>query len=398
VYVEIAIDLAHAHVDPERVRARGPSQWREQRALGPPDELVARAADLLRGARRPAVVAGSGVWWSPDGATALRDFVDATGMPVVTRQAGRGTVPDDHPLSMGRDWQQVVAQTDVLLVVGSRMNYFFGYGAFGHLDVLIQVDVDPQELGRSLRVPDLGIVGDAGAFLRRLAGALGRLDVDDWTARLSAQREAITAAKAALAASEASPLHPMRVCAEVARRLPDGATVVPDGANNLQWCNVGFDARSGGAVTSMGSLGTIGHGVGLALGIASARPGAPVVWMVGDGSFGFHAMELDTAARHGIDVKVVIGNDSAWGIVKRQMEMGFGRSIAADLADRRYDRLAETLGAAGERVERTADLEAALQRALAAKGPSVVDVVIDRSAEHPAMRFIAQMFAPSDDH
>ncbi len=193
------------------------------------------------------MVAGSGVWWSPDGAAALQGFVDATGMPVVTRQAGRGTVPDDHPLSMGRDWQQVVAQADVLLVVGSRMNYFFGYGAFGHLDALIQVDIDPEELGRSVRAPDLGVVADAGAFLRRLTDALGPLDLGDWSARLRAQRDEITAAKARLAASDATPLHPMRVCAEVSRRLPDGATVIPDGSNNVLWCNVGFDAPAGGA-------------------------------------------------------------------------------------------------------------------------------------------------------
>ncbi|HEY8216428.1 MAG TPA: thiamine pyrophosphate-binding protein [Acidimicrobiia bacterium] len=368
VYVEIAIDLAHAHVDPDRVRARGPSQWREQRALGPPDELVARAADLLRGASRPAVVAGSGVWWSPDGAAALRDFVDATGMPVVTRQAGRGTVPDDHPLSMGRDWQQVVAQTDVLLVVGSRMNYFFGYGAFGHLDALIQVDIEPQELGRSLRVPDLAIVGDAGTFLRRLAGTLGRLDLDDWATRLATQHEAITAAKAALAASDSSPLHPMRVCAEVARRLPDGATVVPDGANNLQWCNVGFDARSGGAVTSMGSLGTIGHGVGLALGIACARPGAPVVWMVGDGSFGFHAMELDTAARHDLPIVTVIMNNRGWS------------AFWIPLGVRNYERITGMWEGVGELVESPEQLGPALDAAFASNGPAIVNVLVDPAA------------------
>ena len=368
-YVEIAIDLAHARIDTDRVRAPGPSQWRERRAVGPPGDLVDGAAQLLRGARRPAVVAGSGVWWSPGGAAALQGFVDATGMPVVTRQAGRGTVPDDHPLSMGRDWQQVVAQADALLVVGSRMNYYFGYGAFGHLDALIQVDIDPEELGRSVRAPDLGIVADAGAFLRRLGAVLGPLELKDWTTRLRAQRDEITSAKAHLAASDATPLHPMRVCAEVSRRLPEGATVIPDGANNVLWCNVGFDAPAGGAVTSMGPLGTIGHGVGLALGAACAHPGSPVVWMVGDGSFGFHAMELDTAARHDLPIVAVIMNNRGWS------------AQWIPLGVRHYERMASMWDGVGELVETPDQLGPALDRAFASGAPAIVNVLLDAAPE-----------------
>jgi acetolactate synthase I/II/III large subunit len=364
-YVELAIDLAHAHLDTDRVQHPGPSQWRERRSLGPPAELVTRAVELLRGARRPAVVAGSGVWWSPGAADALRAFVDRTGVPVVTRQAGRGTVPDDHPRSMGRDWQQVVAQADVLLVVGSRLNYFFGYGAFGHLDALIQVDIDPEELGRSVRGPDLGIVADAGAFLRALTAELGPLDVDDWAERLRGQRDGVAAAKAELAASDGAPIHPLRVCAEVSERLPDDAIVIPDGSNNLLWCNVGFAASRGGAVTSMGPLGTIGHGVGLAIGAATARPGAPIVWMVGDGSFGFHAMELDTAARHELPIVTVIMNNRGWSA-------GW-----IPLGVRHYERMAEMWDGVGEIVETPEQLGPALDRAFASTTPAIVNMLVD---------------------
>ncbi len=134
-------------------------------------------------------------------------------------------------------------------------------------------------------------------------------------------------------------MHPIRVCAEVARRLPDGATVIPDGSNNVLWCNVGFDAPAGGAVTSMGPLGTIGHGVGLALGAACARPGSPVVWMVGDGSFGFHAMELDTAARHDLPIVTVIMNNRGWS------------AQWIPLGVRHYERMTSMWDGVGELVE-----------------------------------------------
>src|SRR5207302_8848304 len=106
------------------------------------------------------------------------------------------------------------------------------------------------------------------------------------------------------------------------------------------------------------------------------------------------ARGLETAARHGMDVKVVIGSAASWGIVRRQMELGFGRSVAADLADRRYDELARTLGASGERVDDARELPAALDRVMRTKGPAVLDVKLDGSVDHPAMPFIAQMFAP----
>src|SRR5207248_10954080 len=113
---------------------------------------------------------------------------------------------------------------------------------------------------------------------------------------------------------------------------------------------------------------TLGAGLPLAMAAKLSRPDEPSVALVGDGAFGFSAMELDTAVRHGIDVKVVVGNDAAWGIVKRQMELGFGRSVAADLAPHRYDDLARSLGAVGERVESGTELPAALDRLMATPG------------------------------
>jgi len=381
-YVEMPIDVAHSRIDESDVvwpaaarRARGPDLIALDRTA------IDDAAALLRAARRPAVVAGSGVWWSRGGARALRDLVEKTGIPVVTRQAGRGTVPDDHPASFGRDWQQIVFQADVLLVVGSRLNYFFGYGAFDHLDALIQVDIEPGELGRSRRPPDVTILGDAAGVLDALCAALDPLDIDAWRAALAHQREVIEDGKAALAASTSTPIHPLRVCAEVVARVPDDAVIIPDGANNLMWCNVGIPARTPGSVVSMGPLGTIGHGIGLALGAACARPERPVVWMVGDGSFGFHAMELDTAARHELPIVAVVmdnGGWSAWWI---------------PLGVRHYERMAAMWDGVGEAIEDPEALGPALDRAFASGRPAVLRVRVDPAPEW----FPGRAFGPPDE-
>src|SRR5262249_2749525 len=213
VYLEIAIDLVHSQIDDAVVEE--PALLPRVDMIGAPSpEVVKRAAALLRAAERPAIVAGSGVWWAHAG-DELRMLVER-GIPVVTRQAGRGVIPDDHPLCFGRDWQNVVFQADVLCVVGKQLDYFFGYGRFPHLSSLIQVDVEPGEIGRNGVPVSVGMVADAKPALAALADAVPALDTARWVAQLRAQTDEITAAKAELARSDAKPIHPMRLCAEVA--------------------------------------------------------------------------------------------------------------------------------------------------------------------------------------
>ena len=185
VYLEVAIDLIHSSIDDSLVTRPDLLASQTGGGAGPP-ALVARAAELLEGARRPALVAGSGVFWA-DADVELREFVERTGIPVVTRQAGRGTIPDDHPRCFGQDWQNVCYQADVLLCVGKQLDYFFGYGRFPNLTHLIQVDVNPLEIGRN-RVPvSVGIVGDAKSTLCQLTEAVEPLATEEWTALLRAQ-------------------------------------------------------------------------------------------------------------------------------------------------------------------------------------------------------------------
>ena len=373
VYLEVPIDLIHSDVAVADVVY--PTALEPQRQ-SPSSALVARAAELLSNAQRPAVVAGSGVWWS-GAAEELRAFVEHTGIPVVTRQSARGTVPDDHPLCFGNDWQSVVYRADVLLVVGKQLDYFFGYGYFPHLDHLVQVDVNPVEIGRN-RVPvSVGIVGDAGATLSELTAAMKPLATDEWVASLRSVARTTDDAKAALAASEQAPVHPMRVCRELQSLLRRDATVVADASNMLMWANAGIAAYTGGCNPAMSNLGCIGHGVAFALAGACARPGTQVVWLVGDGSFGFNAMELDTAARFKLPITTVIMNNLGWS----------GQWVP--LGVRHYERLAPGFDGIGEFVEEPSQLRPALERALAYEGPSIVNVLVEPEPEYFPGRYLA---------
>ena len=374
VYLEIAIDLIHSSIDDATVESPTLME-RDATVAEPAGELVERAVAILRDAKRPAIVAGSGVWWS-GAAEELRALADR-GIPVVTRQAARGTLPDDHPMCFGRDWQNVVFQADVLLVIGKQLDYFFGYGRFPHLAHLLQVDIEASEIGRN-RVPvSVGIVGDAKPAMRAIANALPALDSAGWVAQLRAQADDVAAAKATLARSEAHPIHPMRLCAEVQARVEPDTTVVGDASNMLMWTDATFRALRPGCVPSMGNLGTIGHGVCYALAGGLAQPGSHPVWMVGDGSFGFNAMELDTAARHGVPIVTVIMNNRGWSA-------GW-----VPLGERHYERMAGAFDGVGFYVETVAELGPALDAAFASEHPSIVNVMLDPAAEYFPGRYLA---------
>jgi len=366
-YLEIPIDLIHSTIDHDTV------EWptaltRTDTAPAPADELIERAAALLRGAERPAIVAGSGVWWS-GAANELRALAER-GIPVVTRQAARGTLSDDHPNCFGRDWQNIVFQADVLVVVGKQLDYFFGYGRFPHLHHFVQVDIEPSEIGRN-RVPvSVGIVADARPTLAALAAALPQLETAAWIVHLRQQANELAAAKQVLARSDATPIHPMRLCAEVQSRLAPDATVVGDASNMLMWTDATFRALQPGCVPSMGNLGTIGHGVCYALAGGLARPESQTVWMVGDGSFGFNAMELDTAARHGIPIVTVIMNNCGWS------------ANWVPLGVRHYERMAGAFDGQGFFVNQPDEIGPALDAAFAANTPSIVNVMVDPTAEY----------------
>jgi len=371
-YLEVPIDLIHSSVDEEALR------WPEPRRplvppTMPPPELIERAAQAIASAERPAVVAGSGVWWSGAGAE-LRALVEHASLPLVTRRAARGLLPDDHPLCFGQHWASVVYQADVLLVVGTQLDYFFGYGRFPHLRQLVQLDIHPGELGRNGAPVTVPLLGDAGATLAALAEALDPLDTKAWVAALSAQAEARALGRAELAAADRVPIHPLRVCAEIEAVAGRQANVVTDGSNMLMWTDVGLGAYEPGRHASLGPLGTIGHGAGLALGMACARPDGPTVWAVGDGSFGFHCMELDTAARHGLPVTAVIFNNGGWS------------AAWIPLGERHYERMAPAFDGVGECVERPDQLRPALERAIGSGGPAIVNVFVDPAPPYFAGR------------
>jgi acetolactate synthase-1/2/3 large subunit len=387
--VSVLEGMAEGEPNSKRADGRGAEE-------GIDEGTLRKIADRLREAERPLVVAG------PSGARRwlherLRAFREQTGVPVVVVDHPRGLVDP----ALGRA-ATLVKRADAVLLLGARQDYRLGFGkALAPECVVLQVDPDGEELGR-YREAKVGIESELGPAMDGLLAAAREEGGGQWVSRAwqAEAEEALTAGHAVpeheLTRTEEG-LHPWRVVGALAAALDAReaagreACLVIDGGEFGQWGRARLAERlrrKGPRHLVNEPSGAIGYAVPFALAAKLARPQATVVAIAGDGAFGFYAPEIETAARLGLGLVVLVGNDGRWGTEYHLQRARYGedRVVAMDMLPARYDRLAEALGGVGELVEREDTLGPALERALAAADagrPAVVNARI-RSAPSPA--------------
>jgi acetolactate synthase-1/2/3 large subunit len=245
---------------------------------------------------------------------------------------------------------------------------------------IVQVDLDGAELGRNRRV-DVAIHGDSGLVLSQLVAAGGTKSAPSWLAAVRAEETKRRSKMTAEIESNDSPPNPLRVCAELGKRLKPNDIIIGDGGDfvataanvlKLEWPQLWMDP---------GPLGTLGVGPGYAMAAKLARPDANVIIVYGDGSFGLHPLEFEAMARQGIPVIALIGNDAGWTQIRRgQVDIyGEQRAVATALDYTRYEKVVEACGGFGAWVETIDQLGPALDAAFASKKPSCINVKIAKS-------------------
>ena len=341
------------------------------RAAGDPDRLE-QAARLLGGAKQPLIWAGGGVLAAEAGAELLA-LAEALQAPVVMTSNGKGALSDRHPLAhttIGA--MALLPEADVVLAVGTRFvepaTSKWGLGA-GR--TVIQIDIDPDEIGRNYPVA-VGIEADAGAALAALAEQIGRHS----GARPSREAELI-ALKRDVAAKVAAVQPQADLALAIRAELPDEGILVSEMTQIGYWSNVGYPVYAPRTFVTPGYQGTLGYGFPTALGAKVGNPGTPVVSVNGDGGFGFCLNELSTIARHGIAAVVVVFDDGAFGNVRRiQHEQFGGRTIASDLRNPDFAKLGDAFGVATRRAESAPALATQLREALKADEPTLIEVPV----------------------
>ena len=353
-----------------------------------PAEPAAEIAALLAAAERPVLVLGSDVWLG-GAETAARDAAEQLRLPVVANGQGRGILPPGHELLVTRARSVAFGQADLVIVAGAPLDFRLGYGDFGgkggapRAQVVHVTDAADQV---AAHVPvAASAAGDLRAFFTALAGAAApRPAGDPWLASLQDGVRAATASDAELLASDASPIHPMRIYGELARVLADDAVVLGDGGDFVSYAGKYIEPRQPGGWLDPGPYGCLGTGLGYAIAARLARPSAQVVALLGDGAAGFSLMDVDTLVRHRLPVVLVCGNNGIWGLEKHPMQLLYGYDVAADLQPQtRYDDVVRALGGAGELVTEPSGIAPALRRAFDAGVPYLVNIVTDPKVAYP---------------
>ncbi|HET7432801.1 MAG TPA: acetolactate synthase [Nocardioides sp.] len=368
-----------------------------ERGLEPDSDAVERIARLLGAAQRPVLILGTDVW--ADGAErAALDLVEALGVPTITNGMGRGVVPGGHPLLVTKARGKALNTADLVVVVGTPLDFRLGYGVFGGPEKndgaeparVVHVADSPGQVSQHAALAD-SVAGDLSAVLGGLQAALEHTDLSAWKAwveDLQAAVQQAAARDAELLTAEADPIHPARIYGELLPRLADDAVVIGDGGDFVSFAGKYVEPQRPGGWLDPGPYGCLGAGLGAAIAARLARPSAQVVLLLGDGAAGFSLMDVDTLVRHDLPVVMVMGNNSAWGLEKGPMQMIYGYDVAADLGRQtRYDEVVKALGGAGETVTDPRQIGPALDRAFAAGTPYLVNVITDVNAAYPRNTF-----------
>jgi acetolactate synthase-1/2/3 large subunit len=393
VFLELPIDVLFRRVEEDEVVF--PRNARPQTRPAPSREALKTALSWLKEAKRPAILAGGGVWFS-QAAQELEQFAELTHTPVMANSKARGSISEEHELCFGgfgaihpAAHAKAGGSADLVILLGTRIGLFTG----GRNSVIptdarvIQVDIEPEEIGRNRDI-ELGVVADTREFLRDAIEACKGAKFDqhkEWIERLSAIRTASQHRFDQAIAKHDGPIHPARMVHDISQALDKDAIVVADGGETSAWMGGAWTARQPGSFLSHGYLGCLGVGLPFAMAAKAAHPDRQVFCIIGDGSAGLNFAEFHSATKNNLPITVVINNDKQWGMSKHGQELmwGKGHHVATELGMVHYERAAEGLGARGELVERPEDIAPAMKRALGSGRAACVNIVTDPDVIEP---------------
>jgi len=374
-----------------------PSSYRPVASRAPGDaDAIRRAAELLSKAERPLLLAGGGVIDSEASEEAVA-LAELAGMALVPSYGHNDAVPNSHVLFVGTPGNrgapealEAINRADVILALGSRLNQHsthWDYSTINPKTRIVQVDIDAQEVGRNYRL-EVGVVGDAKAVAQQLLAAMRSTKQDQraaWRAEIASLKARRTARLEAEQALQGDPMMPQRVYPELRKALPRNCMVTLDAgvAPGLTYDRLDFELPR--TFFNYSGHGGLGMGYAVGLGTKLGLPDRPALSIQGDGGFLYTSQEINTAVRHRIPLVSIVLNNSCHGAEKAMQQRHFdARYVGVDLANPRFDRLAEVYGAKGYYVTRPQDIAETVSAALKLDGPSVIEIPVAEFFPLPA--------------
>lgn len=368
----------------------GPTPHTDAVPIEPDGDDLTRIARLLAESVHPVLILGTDVWSDGAEEAALR-FAEETGIPVIPNGMGRGILPGGHPQLVTKARSAALNNADVVVVVGTPLDFRLGYGIFGGKDgatpaKAVHIADSPGQVSQHAELA----ASASGDLTACFDGLLDRLMSSakpawsPWLSELQALVGAATERDAELLGAQSDPIHPARIYGELLPRLADDSVVIGDGGDFVSFAGKYVEPKRPGGWLDPGPYGCLGAGMGAAIGARLSRPSSQIVLLYGDGAAGMSLVDVDTLVRHNLPVVMVVGNNSAWGLEKGPMQFLYGYDVAADLApNTRYDQVVTALGGGGEMVTDPGEIGPALDRAFASGVPYLVNVMTDVNAAYP---------------
>lgn len=387
VYIDFPTDMLDESMHPADVDQ---AQLRPRRVqpLSPSDEAIQAAKKLITDARRPLVIGGKAV---KDAAPELVNFLEVSQAVYLDTGESRGALPVSHPSSIPAMRAKAMREADLVITIGRRLDFQVGYGSpavFESFPNFLRIGRSFDETAENRR-GDVEVRADARLVLQALVDCktmpanLDETWVNDMRAGNNTRADDLHRTMTEHPPGNDGRMHPYRAIAAVNEHLTDDAIAVADGGDILSFARVGLRAVR---YLDCGALGCLGVGVPFGIAAALNNPNVPVIALIGDGSFGFTALDVDTAVRRQARVLFVVANNEAWNIERwDQIDRYEQNTVGVDLPNCRYDLLGQALGAYTERVERPEDLNDALKRGLE-NTPAVLDVLVTRDAMSPDLK------------
>jgi thiamine pyrophosphate-dependent acetolactate synthase large subunit-like protein len=351
----------------------------------PPPGAVEQAAGRVSSAERPLLVVGSQAVVNAEHADAVAEAIGSLNMPVYLSGMARGLLGSAHPLHRRHQRRKALKEADLVILAGVPSDFRLDYGRHVRRSAcLVSANRSKVDLKRN-RKPDIGILADAGLFLRELADTVSAGTHErwrDWRLALEARDAGREAEIDATAERESEYVNPVALCRNIDAQLPDDSIIVADGGDFVGTASYIVKPRSPLSWLDPGVFGTLGCGAGFALGASLCRPDSEVWMLFGDGSVGYSLAEFDTFARHGIPVIAVVGNDAGWTQIAREQVKILHDDVGTVLERCNYHDVAAALGGHGILLQRPDQVAAGLQDARTAwqqRKPVLINAWLDKT-------------------